>query len=282
MTFDPSCSGRVAGPFEQSYDWRDVALYALGLGAGVDELRYLLDDPPPDVLPTYGVVPAFRPVFELLETTGGDLVTLLHSAQRTELLRPFPPRGKMSTSARISGVWDMKIGALILIETETAVDGEPTARTAWHLLLRGEGGFGGERPPSPARERPPRDRDPDFRRTVATREDQALLYRLSGDVNPIHSHPEVAREAGFDRPILHGLCFYGIAARVALGELADGNPARFEAFEARFSKVVMPGDRLLIEGWKLGDSGRAAIDLSVESTGVKPIAGGVFEYAVAD
>mgnify|MGYP006293038907 CR=1 FL=1 len=278
MSFDPSCAGRTIGPLERAYTWRDVALYALGLGAGTDDLCYLLDEPPPAVLPTWGVVPAFPAVFSLLSETGGDLVKLLHSAQRTELVRPFPAEGTMATDARIAAVHDMKIGALVTIETETRVAATPHARTVWQLLLRGEGGFGGERPPALVRTRPPADREPDFRVRVPTREDQALLYRLSGDVNPIHSHPAVAAAAGFDRPILHGLCFYGIAARMALRELAGDDPARYRAFEARFAKVVMPGDTLVVEGWKLDEPGRAAVTVTVEERGEKAIANALFEY----
>jgi acyl dehydratase len=122
----------------------------------------------------------------------------------------------MSTAVRIKGIWDMKIGALVSVESNTAVNGIDTARTEWQLLMRGEGGFGGDRPPGLLRTKPPADIEPAARVEVPTALNQALLYRLNGDINPIHSHPETAKAAGFDRPILHGLCFYGIAARVAL------------------------------------------------------------------
>lgn len=278
MTLDLSCVGKRIGPVVTSYDWRDTALYAIGLSAGTSDLGYLLDDPPPKVLPTFGVVPAFAPVFDALGLTGGNLVTLLHSAQRTELIKPFPAAGDMRTEVFIEGIWDMKIGALVSVVTETAVDGAPTTRTIWHLLMRGEGGFGGERPPKLLRTKPPAG-DPAFRVEVETADNQALLYRLNGDVNPIHSHPEVAREAGFDRPILHGLCFYGIAARAALKALAGDEPARFKAFEARFAKVVMPGDTLVVEGWPLDTPGEAAVTVTVKETGQKAIANALFQFA---
>jgi len=279
MTIDLDTIGRESAPTTQDYGWRDVALYAVSLGAGTADLAYLLEEPPTRVLPTFAVVPAFGPVFDVLGTTGGNLVTLLHSAQRTELVRPFPASGSMRTRARIRGIWDMKIGALMIIDTETEVDGEPTARTSWHLLLRGEGGFGGERPPALLRVKPPRDRTPDFRVEVPTAENQALLYRLNGDINPIHARPEVAAEAGFERPILHGLCFYGIAGRSALRVLAGDDPARFRALEARFAKVVMPGDTLVVEGFALEEPGRAAITVTVKESGDVAIANGLFEYA---
>jgi acyl dehydratase len=280
MSLKPSSAGVEIGPLTQRYDWRDVALYAIGLGAGTGDLEYLLDEPAPQVLPTFSVVPAFGPVFEALGQTGGNLVTLLHSGQRTELVRPFPSAGEMSTRATVRGIWDMKVGALVIVDTATAVDGEPVAETSWQLLLRGEGGFGGERPPKLLRAKPPRGSEPAFRVEVPTLASQALLYRLNGDINPIHSRPEVAAEAGFDRPILHGLCTYGIAARVALGELAGDEPGRFRSYEARFAKVVMPGDTLVVEGYPLEAPGKAALTVTVKESGDVAIANALFEYAL--
>lgn len=277
VTVDLSTVGLSVGPISQRYDWRDVALYALALGAGTDDLGFVLDNPPPHVLPTFGVLPAFAPMFQAMSRTGADLVQLLHSGQRTELVKPFPASGEMATTARIDGIWDMKIGALCHVSTETKVDGVLCAKTSWQLLLRGEGGFKGDRPPPLLRTKPPEGKSPDFAVEVPTSRNQALLYRLTGDVNPIHSNPEVAKQAGFDRPILHGLCFYGIGGRIALRELAGNDPARFIAFDARFTKVVMPGDTLVVEGWVL-EPGKAAITVTVKETGDKAIANGLFEY----
>jgi acyl dehydratase len=278
MPLDRNSVGYRVGPIEQRYDWRDVALYALGLGADTQDLAYLLDRPAPKVLPTYGVIPAFVPVFEAMGRTGADLVQLLHTGQRTELLTALPAQGLMATSAVIRGIWDMKVGAIAYVDTETQINGEPACRTTWQLLLRGEGGFGGERPPPGLRAKPPKDKAPDFEVKVSTRRDQALLYRLTGDVNPIHSHPEVAKQAGFDRPILHGLCTYGIASRVALKELAGDDPTRFKAFETRFAKVVMPGDTLIVRGYRLPEQGQAAVTVTVEESGELAIANSLFEY----
>lgn len=277
MAIDLKTVGQTVGPVTTHYTWKDTALYAIGLGAGVNDLPYLLDNPPPKVVPTYGVLPAFRPVFDLLEQTGGDLVTLLHSAQRTELIKPFPAEGEMATTATLKGIWDMKIGALVSVETLTSVNGEDTARTEWHLFMRGEGGFGGPRPPKLLRTKPPANTEPAFKVEVPTSENQALLYRLNGDVNPIHSHPDVAREAGFDRPILHGLCFYGVAARVALKEMMGDDPERFKSLEARFAKVVMPGDTLVVEGYPLED-GKAALTVTVKERGDVAIANAELNY----
>lgn len=277
MTIDSSSVGQRVGPIEQRYGWRDVALYALAVGAGERELPFVLDQPLPKVLPTYGVIPAFEPVFDAMRKTGADLVQLLHTAQRTELLRPLPAEGVMRTTALVRGIWDMKIGALAIVDTETEVAGELAARTSWQLLLRGAGGFGGERPPQGLRTKPPKDAKPDFEVEVETSRNQALLYRLTGDVNPIHSHPEVAKQAGFERPILHGLCTYGIASRVALQALCEGDPARFKAFDARFAKVVMPGDTLVVRGYEL-EPGQAAVTVTIAASGEQAIGNALFEY----
>jgi acyl dehydratase len=277
MTLDLQTAGKKIGPVIQEYSWKDVALYAISLGAGRSDLAYLLE-PTPKVLPTYGVIPTFNPVFDLLRATGGDLVTLLHSSQRTEIIKPFPPAGKMETEAVIRGIYDMKIGAAVVIDTTTLVDCDLIAKTVWTLLLRGEGGFGGERPPARLKTKAPANTAPDFSVEVPTMDNQALLYRLNGDINPIHADPEVARAAGFERPILHGLCTYGIAGRVALKELAGDEPARFRSLECLFSKPVMPGDTLVVEGYRL-DAGKAAVTVTVKETGVKAIANCLFEYA---
>lgn len=280
MPLDRSSVGYTVGPIEQRYTWRDTALYALGLGAGTDDLGYLLDRPPPRVLPTFGVLPAFVPVFEAMGRTRADLVQLLHTGQRTESLGPIPPAGLMRTTATLRGLWDMKVGAIAYVDTETEINGEPACRTTWQLLLRGEGGFGGERPPAGLRTKPPKDKAPDFEVEVPTSRSQALLYRLNGDFNPIHSDPAVAREAGFDRPILHGLCTYGIAARIALKELAGDDPLRFKAYETRFAKVVMPGDTLIVRGYTLDEPGQAALTVTVAESGEQAIANSLFEYRV--
>ncbi|MDD9965248.1 MAG: MaoC/PaaZ C-terminal domain-containing protein [Myxococcales bacterium] len=263
---------------EQRYTWRDPALYALALGAGREDLGYVLDKPAPKVLPTFGVIPAFDPVFDVLRTTRADLLQLLHTGQRVELLQPFPSEGHMETRAQLRGLWDLKIGALAVVDAETAVDGAPCARTTWELLLRGEGGFGGERPPARLRVRPKKNDSPLFEDTVATRPEQALLYRLTGDINPIHADPEVAAEAGFERPILHGLCTYGIAGRLALKHLAGDDPERFVSLEAQFSAPVVPGDALVIRAFPLEEPGAVALTVGVSGSDVQAISKARFRY----
>jgi acyl dehydratase len=276
MSLKLDAVGVKVGPFEQPYTWKDVALYALSVGAGTDDLDFLLE-PTPQVLPSFGVIPAFQPVFAALEHVGGDLVQLLHSAQRTELVKPFPANGTLSTVAEVKGIWDMRVGALVNIETTTSVDGQIHARTVWSLLIRGAGGFESERAPALLRTRAPKDTAPTFTATWQTSPAQALLYRLTGDVNPIHARPDVAKAAGFERPILHGLCTYGYAAREALKALSGNDPARFKSFDARFTALVLPGQTLQVQGWVL-EPGKAAITVSVAETAEQAIAHGLYHY----
>jgi acyl dehydratase len=276
MALNLAAVGKKVGPFEQPYTWKDVALYALAVGASEADLGLLLE-PEPRVLPTWGVIPAFEPVFAALEHVGGDLVQLLHSGQRTELVKPFPASGTMSTTAEVQGIWDMRVGALVNIETRTSVDGELHAITLWSLLIRGAGGFESARPPALLRTRAPKDAEPTFKVSWTTAPTQALLYRLTGDVNPIHAQPEVARQAGFERPILHGLCTYGCAARAALKALAGDEPARFKSFEARFTAPVLPGQTLDVDGWVL-EPGKAMVTVTVRETSEQAIAHGLFTY----
>jgi acyl dehydratase len=229
------------------------------------------------VLPTWGVIPALKPVFAAFELTGLSLTRLLHSAQLTEQLKPFPPRGSVSTTATILGIWDMRIGALMQIETRSSIGSEVYARTVWSLLVAGVGEFESERAPPLLRTKAPKGIEPNFKASWSTQPNQALLYRLTGDTNPIHSHPETARAAGLEQPILHGLCTYGYAARAALAALCNDEPARFRSFEARFTKPVLPGQTLAVEGYVL-EPGRAALTVTVVETGEQAIANSLFQF----
>jgi acyl dehydratase len=278
MTLNLGAIGATVGPFEHAYGWKDVALYALALGAGPADLSYLLE-PAPAVLPTWAVIPALGPVFAALRETGGDLLKLLHTGQRTELHRPFPPEAVVSTTAQVQGIWDLRIGAVINVETRSSIDSELVASTVWSLLIQGESGFPSERPPQGLRTKPPKDAAPTFSAVWTTSPAQALLYRLTGDLNPIHARPEQAAAAGLSAPILHGLCTYGFAGRVALKQLAGDEPRRLRAFEVRFSRPVLPGQTLVAEGYTLAP-GQAALTVRVQETGELAIGNALFEYEV--
>ena len=276
MTLNLGAIGTTVGPFDHAYTWKDVALYALAVGAGPTDLDYLLE-PAPKVLPTWAVIPALIPVFEALGETGGDLLKLLHTGQRTELRRPFPPAGVVSTTAQVKGIWDMRVGAVINIETRSSIGSELVATTLWSLLIQGETGFPSERPPPGLRVRPPKGESPAFSVPWQTSPAQALLYRLTGDLNPIHARPEVAAAAGLPAPILHGLCAYGFAARIALKELAGDDPGRLRTFEVRFSRPVLPGQTLLVQGYRLAP-GSAALTVGIQETSELAIGNALFEY----
>ncbi|HEY6881819.1 MAG TPA: MaoC/PaaZ C-terminal domain-containing protein [Polyangiales bacterium] len=257
--------GRSFGPFEHSYDWRDVALYAAALGAGPEQLTFLLE-PAPEVLPTWTVVPELQPVFAAFKETGLTLARLLHTAQRVEFLAGFPSRGTVETTSKIAGIYDMRIGALVEIETVSSIDGQPRTRSTWSMLVAGVGSFESGRPPASPRIKVPKDTAPTFTSAWTTARNQALLYRLTGDLNPIHARPEAAHEAGLEAPILHGLCTYGFAARSALHALCADDTTRFKGIEARFTKPVLPGQTLRADGYVLSP-GEASVTVHVVETG---------------
>ena len=250
MPFDSSIIGKPFGPFEFSYGWKETALYALGAGATTSELDLLLETRGPKVLPTFSVAVALEPLQTALRKLGGNLLTLVHGGQRCTIHRPIPPAGKLSTTCTVSALWDKGKGALAIYETKTVDEKkEPLFDTEWQIFYRGEGGFGGERGPDAASYDPP-DRAPDSIVEMPTQPTQALLYRIaSGDLNPIHSDPEVAAKAKFPKPILHGLCTFAHASRALVNAACNGNPEKLRHLEGRFSKPVFPGDTLVTSLW---------------------------------
>jgi acyl dehydratase len=249
MTLDPSAVGASGGPVERSWSSKDCLLYALGVGAGLEELQFSTEKQQ-QVLPTMAVVLGARGAVPLEKIGSFNPAMLVHGEQAIELARPLPPDGTLKTTGKIVGLYDKGKGALVVSEAESvdAATGELLFRTRSSAFIRGEGGFGGDRGPSgPSYELPARKADHEI--TYQTRPDQALLYRLSGDRNPLHSDPEFAKLAGFPRPILHGLCTYGFTGRALLHALCGGDPARFKSMEGRFSKPVFPGEALTIKIW---------------------------------
>ena len=253
MTLDPSAVGASGGPVERSWSSKDCLLYALGVGAGLDELDFTTEKNQ-KVLPTMAVVLAARGAVPLDKIGPFNPAMLVHGEQAIELARPLPADGTLKTTGKIAGLYDKGKGALVVSESESvdAATGELLFRMRSSAFIRGAGGFGGERGPSgPSYELPAR--KPDHEITYRTRPDQALLYRLSGDRNPLHSDPDFAKLAGFPRPILHGLCTYGFTGRALLHALCADDPARFKSMEGRFSKPVFPGEALTIKMWVDGD-----------------------------
>ena len=265
MPIDPAKAIGAALP-DRSFSWTasDVLLYHLALGAGSrpgDQtdpraLRYTLDDQHLAVLPSFGVV---APTFHDTDPPGLDLpgcdlnlAQVLHGSQEIVLHRPLPTAASATVRTRISEVWDKGKAAVIVQQGEaTADDGTPLFTTRSSIFVRGEGGWGGDRGPSTRVELP--DRAPDADTGYATAPNQALLYRLCGDRNPLHADPGFAAAAGFPAPILHGLCSYGIVLRTVVDALLDGDVTRVGGFSARFAGVVFPGETVRVRAWDEGD-----------------------------
>ncbi len=251
MPVDPGAVGLKGTSVRRSWTSKDALLYALGVGAGVDELSFATEntkDTPQRVLPTMAVVLGGGGVpFNKIGTFNPAL--MLHGAQAIELYDEIPADGEIESTGQIGAIWDKGSGASVELISECVdvATGKPLFKTTMTAFLRGEGGFGGERGPASTFELP--ERKPDHEVRYETRIDQPLIYRLSGDRNPLHSDPSFAKLGGFDRPILHGLCTYGFTGRALLHTLCAGDPARFNSMQGRFSRPVMPGDELTISMW---------------------------------
>jgi acyl dehydratase len=245
----------------------DVLLYHLALGAGATpgeaELRYAYERDL-QVLPTFAVVATMlgstaEPVFTL-PGINLDLATLLHGGQEVIVHRPLPVEGKAVSRARIADVYDKGTAAVIVHHTElVGVDGNLLATARSRVFARGAGGFGGERGPSGRVPLP--DRAPDTELLTPTLPQQALWYRLCGDRNPLHADPAFAATAGFPRPILHGLCTYGMVCKAVVDAMLGGDVTRLARYSARFAGVVFPGETLRTRVWREGR--RLVLDVGV-------------------
>jgi len=249
------------------YDERDVALYALGVGAARNptdahdlQLVYEMYGGGFKVLPTFGVIPALRAMMDLAKQGKQapglkyGLDRLLHGEQYLELTRPLPTSGTLSHRAKVKDIFDKGKNALVVNEVITYdQDGNQLARNEFTSVIRGAGGWGGDRGPSAEVNVAP-DRAPDAVVEDVIPANQALLYRLTGDWNPLHADPDFAKAFGFDKPILHGLCTFGYAARNVLARFAPGgDPDFFKSIKVRFADSVFPGETLVTEMWKEGD-----------------------------
>ncbi|MFH8393128.1 MULTISPECIES: MaoC/PaaZ C-terminal domain-containing protein [unclassified Streptomyces] len=250
---------------EIAWSHKDVQLYHLGIGAGVpatdpDELRYTLESRL-HVLPSFATVAgAGSPgVISGLSMPGVDvdLARVLHGGQSVRLHRPIPAEGTATATGRIAAVYDKGTAAILVMRTEVADTDGPLWTNDAQIFVRGEGGWGGDRGPGTRPAAPAGPPDRTVERPV--REDQALLYRLSGDWNPLHADPEFAKLAGFDRPILHGLCTYGMTLKAVVDTLLGGDVTRVRSYSTRFAGVVFPGETLRIRMWRNDGGVRVAV-----------------------
>lgn len=270
MPIDPHAIGAKTEPHLFEWTDRDTMLYALGVGAGAADLAWTTENShntAQQVLPTYAVIACSA--FGAGELIGSfNPAMLLHASQAIRLFAPIPAAGRLSVVCEVADIQDKGPGkhAVVMLK---GVGADPdtskvVAETLTTVVIRGGGGFGGfpgHRPVSPKIP----DRQPDWRIALPTRDDQALLYRLSGDRNPLHSDPWFARElAGFPRPILHGLCTYGFVGRALAYGPGGGDPSRITAIAARFSSPVFPGDTLTTTMWRAG-AGRVVFRVEASS-----------------
>jgi len=266
MPLNPDAVGTETEPAEARWTSKDSLLYALGVGAGASdptgfELEFTTEN-------SDGITQQALPTMPVVISAGGgrnpgrnpmdaigtfDYAMLVHGEQSITLHQPVPVEGTATIKGRIAAMYDKGKAGVVVLENE-AVDasGAPLWTNTMSAFIRGEGGWGGDRGPSGPRNVPP-ERDPDHVVSYATRTDQALLYRLNGDRNPLHSDPKFAARAGFPKPILHGLCTYGFTGRALLHAVCGSDPARFKAVEGRFSHPVMPGDTLDVKIWVDGN-----------------------------
>lgn len=243
-----------SAPAETEYTEDDVILYALSVGAGVDELDFVYEKNL-KVLPTFAVVPFFPMFWPLLTASGANIPTVLHAEHQVVLHGLIPPAGRILTRGRWNDTHDKGSRGAIMNWSFESRDPAGALLFENHAAIfdRTAGGFGGQRGGPTPKYHPPQDREPDFTVEETTSENQAALYRLNGDKNLLHIDPEFARSGGLDRPILHGLCSFGFAGRAVLQHGLGGDPGRLQSLSARFSGVVYPGDTLITTGWRIDD-----------------------------
>ncbi len=270
MALNPDAVGAVGDLRTMSWTSKEALLYAVGIGAGQAELPFTTEntkDVEQVVYPTFAVVAGSgtqSPGASAMSKIGSfNFALLVHGSQAITLHRPIPVEAQATAQDKVVAMYDKGKAAVVVMESEVKLaSGEPLWTTRSSVFIRGEGGWGGDRGPSGPQNEPPADTAPHHEVTMQTSPDQAFVYRLSGDRNPLHTDPSFAAIGGFDRPILHGLCTYGFTGRALLGELCGNDVTKFHHVEGRFSSPVMPGDALTVRIWRT-DDGVAVFTTSV-------------------
>ena len=283
MPIDPNKARGARLPDGQtSYTKDQVILYHLGLGAGVpatdpQELEYTYEKNL-KVLPSFAVIPSFGSMGGIGNVPGlqFNFAMLLHGEQEVILHRPLPVEAKLETTAHIPEIYDKGKAALVILETEAKDEatGLPLFTNRFSMFIRGEGGFGGDSGPKVGNVAP--ERAPDGVVERKTLPQQALIYRLSGDKNPLHADPEFAKLGGFDTPIIHGLCSYGIACKAIVDAVLGGDVTQVARYQARFAGVAFPGETYRISYWKDGAK-RILLEASSAERSAKIISNAVIE-----
>jgi len=277
MALNLDVIGKPLGPYTKTYSWKDPVLYALGVGAGFEDLEYCYEKDL-KVLPSFSIAA----IFDMLTVFGAEsnvnLAGILHGEQRLTFHNPIPPEGTLTTSGKIRGIYDKGAdkGALVVGESVTwHANGQKLFTSQVTVFSRRDGGFGGANAPRQDLEMP--DREPDFTVEDRPSANQPLLYRLSGDVFALHVDQDFARLAGFEKPIMHGLCTHGYACRALIKSLVPGAPQLVRRMDCRFSRPLYPGDAIRTLIWKAGP-GRALWRVVNTRTGDTVIDLGVFEW----
>ena len=277
MALDLDAVGQRIGPLSKEYTWKDVVLYALGVGAGFQELEYVYEkDLKP--LPSFAAAAVFDFFWEVGAASWIDLGGVLHGEQDLVLHRTLPTEGKLVTEGTITDICDLgaRKGAVVFAEAVTC-DGEGKRLFTNRMSLFGrlDGGFGGH--PPPKREKRIPQRSPDYELQDRPAEEQPLLYRLSGDTFQLHVDPEFAAQAGFQGPIMHGLCTYGFACRACIKALVPGEPEKVRRFLGRFSRPLYPGRPIATQIWK-EEEGQACWRVINAESGEVVMDSGLLEY----
>ena len=246
--------GLETEPITHTWTDRDVMLYALGVGCRPpDDLDFVYEGRGPKVLPTFAVIPGLRAMGSSMQRIDINLAALLHGEQSVVVHRPLPASATVTVSGRIANVWDKGKAAVIVFEGSATDDAGPLFDVMASLFVMGGGGWGGERGPSGSPSATAPDREPDLVVERETRPEQAAIYRLSGDMNPMHIDPDFATMAGFPGPFNHGLCTFGIVGHSVLSAWCGGDVNRFGSISGRFADQVWPGDTIVTRLWDLGD-----------------------------
>lgn len=264
MPLNPEALGATGDAVEISWDSKDCLLYAVGIGAGHEELAFTTENSDgviQHVFPTFPVVLGWGKGSPMRSVGEFDPAFLVHGQQAVTLERPLPVSGRATMQSQIVAMYDKGKAAVVVTETSLTDDAGLLCSLRSSAFIRGAGGWGGDRGPSGPVNTPP-DRDPDHVVSYTTGRDQAFVYRLSGDRNPLHTDPTFAARGGFPTPILHGLCSYGFTGRALLHTVCDSDPTRFHHIEARFASPVIPGDTLDIRMWSI-DGGATLFTTSV-------------------
>ncbi len=277
MALNLDSIGKKIGPVTKDYDWKDVVLYALGVGAGFDDLDYCYETRL-KVVPSFSIGAVFDFLAQVGLSSNADLAGILHGEQDIIFHNPIPTEGRLSTEGAITHIYDKGAdkGALVVAEAETYhSNGQKLFTNIFTLFCRRDGGFGGPDAPKDPVEFP--DRAPDFEEEEVPSPDQPLLYRLSGDIFALHVDPDFARASGFEKPIMHGLCTHGYACRAVIKNLFPGEPERMKRFRNRFSRTIYPGIPIKTQIWKI-DEGRALFRTISGQTGEVVIDRGIVEW----